>query len=168
MGDNRGPVAPEFPAHSGQIVDIAREVVRQLEPEELVVFDAVAESWRSGTLAARRRRREPGSAIGFGVDAVLFSQLIFPIIAAALGQVLGTSLTDRMHSGRDSATRPAAGDGRGAVAGHNIALTVDELRAIHEICQRDAATVGLAPSKARLLADAVVGALSATPGRAGQ
>jgi hypothetical protein len=88
MGDNRGAVAPGFPVPPGEIVSIAREVVRQVESEELVVFDAVAESWLSGNLAGRGRRWEPGAAVGFGIDAVLITQFVFPIITGALGQVL--------------------------------------------------------------------------------
>jgi hypothetical protein len=165
MGDIQGAVAPGFPVPPAQIVDIAREVVRQVEPEELVVFDAVAESWLSGTLAGHRRRREPGAAVGFGADAVLFSQFVFPIITGALGQVLGTRLTERMQFGRHSPTQAPAGDSHSEAAGHEMALTAEQLRTIHDICQRDATTLGMATSKARLLADAVVGALSTVPGR---
>ena len=158
-------MAAGLPVPAGQIVDIAREVVRRVEPEELVVFEAVAESWLSGTLADRRHRREPGAAVGFGVEAVLFSQFIFPIITGALGQVLGTPLAERMHFGRHSARQPPPGDGHGEAEGHELALTAEQLRTVHDICQRDAATLGMATSKARLLADAVVGALSAGPDR---
>jgi len=168
MGDKRGVGAWGSPVPPTQVVDIAREVVRQVEPEELVVFEAVAESWLSGDLATRRSQREPGAAVGFGVEAVLISQLVFPVITGALGQVLGTSLTERVHFVRRSARRSAGEDRRDEAKGDEVALTAEQLRTIHDICQRDAATLGIAASKARLLADAVVGALSATPGRTGQ
>lgn len=168
MGDNRGPAALwELPVPPAQIIDIAGEVVGQVEPEELVVFGAVAESWLSGSLAGRGRRREPGAAVGFGVEAVLFSQFVFPIITGALGQVLGTPLTERMHFGRHSRRQPTAGDSHGEVAGDKMALTAEQLRTIHDICQGDATTLGMAASKARLLADAVVGSLSTVPDRTG-
>jgi hypothetical protein len=168
MGEKRGLGARGLPVPPAQVVDIAREVVRQVEPEELVVFEAVAESWRSGDLVGRRNQREPGAAVGFGIEAVLISQLVFPIITGALGQVLGTSLTERVHFGRRPARRSAADDGHSETKGDEVALTAGQLRAVHDICQRDAAKLGMAASKASLLADAVVGALSATPGRAGQ
>jgi len=168
MGKKRGPEAADLPLHPAQIVDIAREVVRQVEPEELVVFDSVAESWLSGDLADRRGRHAPGAAVGFGIEAVLLSQFVFPIITGALGQVLGTPLAERMHFGRHSAQQPAVADGHDQVADHEISLTAEQLRTIHDICQRDASTLGMATAKAGLLADAVVGALSAAPGRAVQ
>jgi hypothetical protein len=166
MGDKRRPGAGELPVPPAQVVEIAREVVRQVEPEELVVFDAVAESWLSGDLASRRSQREPGAAVGFGIEAVLISQLVFPILTGALGQVLGTSLTERAHFVRRSARHPATDDGHSEATADEAGLTAEQLRTIHNICQRDAATLGMAASKARLLADAVVGALSAGPGGA--
>lgn len=168
MGDSRRSVTSGLPVPPALIVDIAREVVREAEPEELVVFDAVAESWLSGTLGGRRRRREPGAAVGFGVEAVLFSEFVFPIITGALAQVLGTPLAERVHFGRrHSAGRSQAAESHGEAAGHEMTLTAEQLRTIHDICQRDATALGMATSKARVLADAVVGALSTAPGRNG-
>lgn len=174
MGDHeRWPVVT--PVLATKVVDVAREVVRQLEPEELAVFDDIAEFWVSGRSRGRRRGREPGAAVGFGIEAVLLSELLFPIISGALGQTLGTSITERAgHRLRltrkaavnAAAAAPAGGAGGGRVS-EDARLTVEQLRSVHEVCLRDAATLGMTPEKALLLADAVVGALSATPGRSG-
>ncbi len=161
---------------AAQVIGAAREVVRQLEPEELVVFDAAAESWLSGDLPGRRRQREPGAAVGFGIETVLLSELVFPVITGALGQVLGTSITpmtERLRFGRRKARQlaaPAADPAGGRPGGHGgqeARLTAGQLRDVHDACQRDAAELGMAPARAALLADAVVGALSATSGRTG-
>jgi predicted nucleotide-binding protein len=68
-----------------QVISIARQVVRQLAPDELAVFDPVADSWAQGHLPRRRRYRRPGSAAGFGIEGVLFSELVFPVIAGGAG-----------------------------------------------------------------------------------
>ena len=151
MGNGkRRPGATAIPVSAAQVVDAAREVIRLLEPEELVVFDATAASWLSGDLPAARHRREPGAAVGFGVEAVLLSELIFPIISGALSQVLGTRMLERIGARRRD--------------GQQAGLTVEQLRNIHDVCRHDAAALGLAPAKATLLADAVVGSLCAAPG----
>jgi hypothetical protein len=166
------------------------------------VFDAVAAAWLSGDLPGRRRRREPGAAVGFGIDSVLLSELVFPIITGAFGQVLATSITSRTKAmrigrrpGRQSAPDAVAAAGEGAAVAtgetvvaietsvrttgvtvgdrdgervaHRVAFTAGQLRTIHDICLQDAATLGLPPAKARLLADAVVGALSVAPSAVG-
>ena len=171
MGDHQhAPAAAGEPVSATQVINAAREVVRRLEPEELVVFDATAEAWLAGDLPGRGRQREPGAAVGFGIEAVLLSELVFPIITGALGQVLGTSITpvaERLrfmrHKGRQVAEGPAAE----SPGGQTAVLTAGQLRDVHDACQRDAAAMGLAPARATLLADAVVGTLSAGPGRTG-
>jgi hypothetical protein len=170
MGNHqRGPAAASAPVSPTQVINAAREVVRQLEPEELVMFDATAEAWLAGDLPGRGRQREPGAAVGFGIEAVLLSELAFPIITGALGQVLGTSITpaaSRLRLGRHKGGQAAAGPAAGSPSGHN-GLTARQLRDVHDACRRDAAAMGLAPARAMLLADAVVGTLSAGPGRTG-
>lgn len=174
MGSHqRGPAAAGAPVPATQVINAAREVIRQLEPEELVVFDATAEAWLAGDLPGHGRQREPGAAVGFGIEAVLLSELVFPIITGALGQVLGTSITpvaERFrfvrHKDRQVAEGPAA-ESPGGRGGQPTVLTAGQLRDVHDACQRDAVAMGLAPARATLLADAVIGTLSAGPGRTG-
>jgi hypothetical protein len=172
MGDHqRGPAAVNAPVSPAQIIDAAREAIRQLEPEELVVFDATAEAWLAGDLQGCARQREPGAAVGFGIEAVLLSELVFPIITGALGQVLGTSIapvTERFRFGRHKPRQTAAdlaGENPDGHGGQTAALTAGQLRDVHDACQQDAAAIGLAPARATLLADAVVGTLSGRPRR---
>jgi hypothetical protein len=171
--DQHGSVAPGAPVTATQVIEAAREVVRQLEPEELVVFDATAEAWLAGDLQRRGRQREPGAAVGFGIEAVLLSELVFPIIAGAMSQVLGTAVTPvaerlrfRRHKDRQAAAGSAA-ESPGGNGDQAAVLTAGQLRDVHDACQRDAAAMGLTPARAALLADAVVGTLSAEPGQTG-
>ncbi|MFJ6198032.1 hypothetical protein [Micromonospora sp. NPDC092111] len=67
------------------VVDAARDAVTRYAPEELEVFDAVAADWR---VSPARRPSAPGSAIGFGIDASLVSELFLQAISAATTEVL--------------------------------------------------------------------------------
>ena len=147
------------------------EVIRQLAPEELPVFDSMADDWLAD---GRRRWRsgKPGAAVGFGVEELLLTQLAFPIITAAVGEVLGEVAEDKVRLRmRPRPRRRATTAGVKAVpeTGKNSerpaeALSRDQVRALHDACERHARTLGMSAAKATLLADAVLGALSSRPG----
>jgi hypothetical protein len=157
------------------ITMLARNVIGQVAPEELGVFDTAAQEWSSGN-DRRRKGKSPGASVGFGLEAVLLSQLIFPIITGALGDVLGTGITDRAkprgraarRAAKTSASAGAAdatagqaeADGNGA--GGLPALSPAQLEALRAACTQHATTLGLASDKAQLLADAVVGSMTSS------
>jgi hypothetical protein len=168
------------------IAGVAREVIRQLAPEELeepAVFDAMADGWLSGEMPRPRPRRRPGAAVGFGIDAVLLSELVFPILTGAVGEVLGTAAVERIRSRRRTARSPAdqlvtapevstsstgasstGASTAGASPGEVVQPTGQQMHDLHDACRRHAMTLGLPPDTAVLLADAVVGALRSATG----
>jgi hypothetical protein len=112
--------------------------------------------------------------VGFGVETLLVTQLAFPIITAAIGEVLGDVAGDRLRlwtsrrTGRRAATAGVtAADSEAEKAserpGHDV-LTAEQVRALHDACERHARVLGMSAAKATLLADAVLGALSSLPG----
>jgi hypothetical protein len=142
-----------------QVVEIARAVVRELEPEELPVFDGVADAWRRDGRKRGRLVKAPGASVGFGLEAVLLSQLVFPIIAAAAGEVLGGISEDRLQARRRrSARHDDAKDIKPS------AVTGPQALALHDACQRHARALGMSAARAALLADAVVGSLTSSSG----
>lgn len=160
------------PLSAVQVSDVVREVIRQLAPEELPVFDSMADDWLAD---GRRRWRsgKPGAAVGFGVEEVLLTYLAFPIIAAAVGEVLGDVAEDkvrlriRRRAGRQVTTagvKAVSGTGKSSERPGRDVLTPDQVRALHDACERHARTLGMSAAKATLLADAVLGALSCPPG----
>ncbi|WFE65799.1 hypothetical protein [Micromonospora sp. WMMD714] len=70
------------------VVDAARTAVTRYAPEELEVFDTVAVDWRTGGARPARTSRAPGSAVGFGIDTSLVSELFLQAVAAASSEVL--------------------------------------------------------------------------------
>jgi len=136
------PTSPE------QVIEVARAVTRQLAPEELLVFDDVAAVWSSGS--ERRPRRIRGPNVGIGVESVLLSQLLFPIITGAIGQVLGTLAMEQIqpkHKGRHSAD-----------ARRNERLTSKQAQDLHDKCQ-ELALAKLPPAEAAQMAGAILDTL---------
>ncbi len=164
----------ERPLSAFQISEVVREVIRQLAPEELPVFDSMADDWLSGGQRRWRSGKPPGAAVGFGIENLLLTQLAFPIITAVIGGVLGNVGEDRgrLWIRRRARRAPTAGvKADGPEAGksneypaHDV-LTSDQLRALHEACEQDARAAGMSAAKATLLADAFLGALSSRLGR---
>jgi hypothetical protein len=165
----------ERPLPAVQVSEVVREVIRQLAPEELPVFGSMADDWLSEGQRRWRSGKPPGAAVGFGVETLLLTQLAFPIITAAIGEVLGDVAEDRVRlrtrrrAGRRAATaevRPAAGPRAGKSSerpAHDV-LTSDQVRALHDACERHAMVLGMSAAKAALLADAFLGALSSRLG----
>jgi hypothetical protein len=132
-GDGRvwGPATR--PLSVAEVTDVIRNVVRQLAPEEIDVVDPVADAWSSGELDGLRRKRSPGAAVGSGVEAVLLTQLLFPIVADAVGDVLGTAALEPGRLKRRK-SRSAAD---GAPGGGGVSATL----------KRDGVTLGLSETK---------------------
>jgi hypothetical protein len=161
------------PLSEAQLTEVVRDVVRQLAPEELAVFDTVADSWLSDDHWRHRSRRSPGAAVGFGVETVLLTELAFPIVSAAIGEVLGNVVTDRAQARRRASRRATAAEVKPAGTdprkiserADRDVLTGQQAEDMHEACRRHATTLGMSPAKAKLLADAVLGSLNSAPGR---
>jgi hypothetical protein len=159
--------APSLSA--AQVTEVVRDVIRQLAPEELPVFDSVADAWLAGGRRQRRSGKSPGAAVGFGVETLLLTELAFPIITGALSEVLGDAAKDRLRVRmRRLARRPAtkangkpvaAGAGKSSASPAHDLLTSQQARAVGDACERHARTLGMSPAKAKLLADAVLGSL---------
>ncbi|MFG1900028.1 hypothetical protein [Micromonospora carbonacea] len=75
------------------VVDAARRAVTGYAPEELEVFDGVAAGWREQAARGARQQEAPGSAVGFGIDTALVSELFLQATSAAVTEVLVLGVT---------------------------------------------------------------------------
>jgi len=140
--------AAAVPTSAAQVIEIARAVTSQVAPDELPDFDQVAAAWSSGPeRRPRRARREP--KVGFGFEAVLLSELLFPIITGGIGQVLGTMAVEQIRPRRP---------GRHVGAPRAERITSKQAHDLHSACQ-ELAHAKLPPAEADQLADAILGTL---------
>ena len=140
---------------AAQVVEIAREVIREYAPEELVVFDTTANAWMAGRLPRPRPRRVPPGAVGSGVETQLLAEIVFPVLTNALGQVLGVLAIER---GRRK-SRPAVAAGASQSGDRGLHLTGPQVQVYREACRNRAMALGLPPAEAEQFADACLGAL---------
>jgi hypothetical protein len=152
---------------SADVKDVVRHVVSRFEPEELEVMDAVADAWLSEELGNGRPKGTPGTTVGFGVETVLLSQLLFPIVSGAIGDVLGTIALEpgklkrkRRAAGAVPAGPDSAKAGSAAQSGLPVQLTSEQAKHLRAACLRHGRALGLSSDKAALFADAILGALT--------
>ncbi|MFI7578315.1 hypothetical protein [Micromonospora sp. NPDC049497] len=141
-------------------VAVARVAVARLAPEELAVFEPVAADWRKH--AGRRGWSAPGGSVGFGVEAVLVTEVALQAAGQAIADVLvlgGTLLGRRWWRRRERPVAVPVVEPGGTGHPPRLALTAEQARQLRAACRRHAIALGLEDSRADVLADAVVGAL---------
>ena len=137
MGDSK--------AERARVVAVARAAVSSLAPEELLVFDALAERLTRDPERGLREDRRREDVLGFGVDAAL--PLLTPVAVAVAAEVL-----------REVAVRVA--EARRLKHADRTRLTAAQLTELHGLAHRKALAARLGEARATALADAVVAALA--------
>jgi hypothetical protein len=136
---------------SGRVVvplaDLARGVVAQTDPGQLDLLPLQISAWEAGKDRGRRRGWLAGT-VEFGVDPIVTSQIILPVLVNALSQVLGTAAIARLKR-------------RKRCDAHALQVTLDagQLDQFLSECVADAIRQGLPKSKATVLGDAIYGVL---------
>jgi len=159
------------PAVEDQLVaELARSAVSKAAPEELPLFRATSEAYFEDpdALAVQRSRDE---MLGFGVDAALV--LVTPVALAVARDVLNFVIQEVRAQAREHGKD--AIDGLVARLLHRggkpetpvppsepdpSTLTKEQLAEVRSLAVEKARQLKLAPERAELLADALVGSLA--------
>jgi hypothetical protein len=141
-------------------VELSKEVLTVLAPDELPFFSDVVQGLRDGHKVGpgSETRDEP---LGFGIELSLLAPYVIsvmPSVVNFLGQVVTASAQQEAAAGlsaliRKFFKRPQEKAGR-------VRLTLAQGQAVRTITYDRAITVGLDKERAGLLADAVVGSIS--------
>jgi hypothetical protein len=135
------------------MADIARQVVAELQPAQLPLLDDIE---RRNAHSARRDGSWSGGAVGIGVDPVVLSEVIFPVLTGAMAQITGTAAGSWWQRQRQRRRRKSAALTPTTV----LTISTAQLEQIKIECVRNARALGLPPAKAQALGDAVLGVLS--------
>jgi hypothetical protein len=148
--------------------EFAKQVLADVAPEELAIFDETADEYHQdpqGVLSATGR----DESVGFGLDLAMLT----PYVLAVAGSVLGY-LLDTVGEAAKKESTPLIGDlvhrlfRRGKADEKDAAepatpketLSAEQAAQVREIALARAHDLKLPESKARLLADAIVGGLN--------
>jgi hypothetical protein len=153
-----GVVEPEL------VVTVSREVVTQLAPEELPLFDGISEAHLADPGRGGSRHGDGDDVLGFGAGEaqVLLTPVALVVVtevakhvAVGLSDAGGRSLRRLLGRRRpEAAPAPAPGP-----------LTPEQLAEVRRAAARKAVELGLDRERSALLADAIVGRLAARRSR---
>jgi hypothetical protein len=154
------------------VAELARSAVSKAAPEELPLFRATSEAYFENP-EALAAQRSGDNMLGFGVESALL--LVTPVALAVSRDVLsfvveqlrsqahehGKEVIDRLvarllHRGE----KPAAETAVAEADAEPPELTEEQLEEVRKIALEKARQLKLAPDKAELLADSLVGSLA--------
>lgn len=169
--------------HRELITEIARDVIKELAPEEVPMFSAVSQAYFADPRRATSGKGSRRSPLGFGSEAV--ELILTPVVLAATAKAVeclaeirfqhitreGTvsALRRIFRVGQRSQGAPAPDDAAdGAFAPDDAAESASSGTAAIELRQEDIEPLrhvvettlhdcGVAPESARLIADAIIG-----------
>ncbi len=159
------------------VAQLARSAVSQAAPEELPLFRATSEAYFDDPESLKRTGSRD-ELLGLGVDAALV--LVTPVALAVARDVLNfvvaqvrnqasehgkdafDRLADRLlgHGSEPEPEPEPAADGAAPAEAEPPELTDEQLEQVRELALAKAQQLKLAPDKAALLADSLVGSLA--------
>jgi hypothetical protein len=148
---------------SGDVIQVVRRVVGQLEPDQLESVDPVAKAWVSGDLDRRRPKLAHGGGVGSGVEEYLLAELLFPIVSGAFGDVLGAVALEPKRFRWKKKQRPPAPDATEGKPTGPSALAPpagEEAVKLRAACVKHARALGMSAARAEVLADAIIGSMT--------
>jgi len=141
------------------VLDVSRQVVTELAPGELEVFEATGDAYLAAPAG-----KDGEEMLGFGVEVVAF---MTPFVVAATKAVVAY-LTDVV-------TKAVKDESSSVVAGYvkrlfkrfhaddpepaPVRLSTDEIKRAHDVALEQATAMGMKAERAHLLADTIAGEL---------
>jgi hypothetical protein len=147
---------------------LARQVIGEVAPEELPLFDPVCSAWFATRRSGRRQRRRQEDPLGFGPETA--ATILAPAVLAVCGEVARhlAGEVERSIAGRISKlvgravgwllARPRTP----SKAAPPAELTRDQLVRVRQLAFERGLEVGLPRERASVLADAIAGSLVLT------
>lgn len=145
------------------IDEISKELVAEVAPEELDLFDELAEAYHANPNPPERTRGGGDSALGFGLDAAITaaSPAAMAAVSACFGyliQIAGDAFKDQT---RDFITvQVKALFGKKASAPVQLHLDPAQLARARDLAASEARRFGLSKDEADRLANALAGRLA--------
>jgi hypothetical protein len=142
------------------ITDLSKQMVTQVAPEELDLFDELIEEYFDDPSPPDLSESDDDDALGFGLNEVVVA--ITPAAAAAASSAVGYILTEVLKSAQEESAAVLAKKVRKLFDPKDKtgALTTEQLRQIRRLALSQAKVFGMEAGQARSMADALVGSLA--------
>lgn len=142
------------------ITDLSKQMVTQVAPEELDLFDELIEEYFDDPSPPDLSESDDDDALGFGLSGVVVA--VTPAAAAAASSVLGYILSEVLKSAQEESAAVLANKVRKLFNPKDKAeaLTTEQLRQVRRLALSQAKIFGMEAGQARSMADALVGSLA--------
>jgi AcrR family transcriptional regulator len=139
------------------IQEVSKRIVAEVDPEELVLFDELMESYFANPHPSSPEKDDP---LGFGLGE--FVSLVTLAAGAAVSAVLTYILNEVIETIQEEGARAITERIRDWLNSESAAkaLTAEQLKRIQEITIQQAELFDMDTTKARLMASALVGSLA--------
>ncbi|SQD96836.1 conserved hypothetical protein [Parafrankia sp. Ea1.12] len=149
------------------VAEVAQFVLRDAAPDELVIFDEVAEEYfRNPKKALSQQQRD--EAVGFGLDEILLIPYVLDIVTVVLTS-LASFVTDTALGVAEPKFRQfirrlfrLGSDTSSKTDDADKELSREQIRLIRKTSYDRAIELGLDEDRASILADSIVGKMVAT------
>lgn len=140
---------------------IGHELVLQLAPEELPLYPSLLSQFQGAKGGRGRKRSSDDQLLGFGAAEAMtmLTPVILSFTSGFWKALVAEAAKPAAHGVLEYVKAHLPGR-RGAAAGVP-ALTPDQLQLVRTVAEREAGRLDIAESQAGLLADAMVGVLTA-------
>ena len=150
--------------HSMRILtdELAQQVLNQVAPEELVLYDETAQEYYADPQALLDPKRRDES-LGFGLELAMLTPVVIAVAQSVMqwlaGAVVEAAVKESSPSVVSYLRRLFRGADKARPAARPAALTVDQARQVRAVAYQKALAAGLEPARAALIADSTAGAL---------
>ncbi|MFI6078142.1 hypothetical protein ACIA5C_42095 [Actinoplanes sp. NPDC051343] len=136
------------------VADVAREVIRDVAPGELLFFSASAKAYFTG------RRRSGGLDYGGQESVELLTAVVLPVVTGMLGDLAADGTK---HTAKATVAKLRALFRVGPAQREPIVLDAAALDALHERIEQEGLRLKISKAKARAIADAVIALTAKDP-----
>jgi DNA replicative helicase MCM subunit Mcm2 (Cdc46/Mcm family) len=152
------------------VTDLARDLVKEIAPEELPLFRANSEAYFRNPEKAFKSQKTKEEMLGFGITET--ATFLTPIALAILTDVLKFLGEEIKKSFQDQSTELINESAKKMFKklhsedkkdNQPVALTADQLEEVRKLALKKARLLKLSDARAKLLADSIVGSLAVTP-----
>jgi len=150
------------------IRDLSRSLIVSVAPEEVRLFGPLSAAYYRDPAAATRARKERDEVLGFGVEAaaVIATPIVLSVVTDVVRHLTQRLVADAGEHGAQVAERGVQAllqRARSPEAVPSVpGLTEAQLREVRERAYEKARELRLSDARSALLADALVGSLSAS------
>jgi hypothetical protein len=142
--------------------ELAQQVLNQVAPEELVLYDETAQEYYADPQALLDPKRRD-EALGSGLELAMLTPVVIAVAQSVMqwlaGAVVEAAVKESSPSVVSYLRRLFRGADKARPASRPTALTADQARQVRAVAYQKALAAGLEPARAALIADSTAGAL---------